>query len=50
MESQDSKLSCKVIIVGDVGVGKTCLINRFCKESYSAYHPKTTIGKIIILL
>ncbi|KAL7844362.1 hypothetical protein SRHO_G00229010 [Serrasalmus rhombeus] len=33
----------KVIVVGDVGVGKTCLINRFCKDSFDKGY-KATIG------
>lgn len=49
MESQDNELSCKVIIVGDSGVGKTSLLNRFCRGSYSEYN-SVTVGKIIIVL
>lgn len=49
MESQDNKLRCKVIIVGDSGVGKTCLMNRFCRESFATSN-STTVGKIIIVL
>ncbi|XP_029026944.1 ras-related protein Rab-34a isoform X2 [Betta splendens] len=33
----------KVIIVGDLAVGKTCLINRFCKEAFDKNY-KATIG------
>ncbi|XP_072517917.1 ras-related protein Rab-34 [Salminus brasiliensis] len=33
----------KVIVVGDVGVGKTCLINRFCKDTFDKGY-KATIG------
>ncbi|KAM9451742.1 ras-related protein Rab-34 isoform 2-T2 [Clarias gariepinus] len=33
----------KVIVVGDVAVGKTCLINRFCKDAYEKGY-KATIG------
>uniref|UniRef100_A0A673IF57 RAB34, member RAS oncogene family b n=1 Tax=Sinocyclocheilus rhinocerous TaxID=307959 RepID=A0A673IF57_9TELE len=33
----------KVIVVGDVGVGKTCLINRFCKDTFGKTY-KATIG------
>ncbi|XP_062867735.1 ras-related protein Rab-34 [Trichomycterus rosablanca] len=33
----------KVIVVGDVAVGKTCLINRFCKDTFEKGY-KATIG------
>uniref|UniRef100_A0A674BZY6 RAB34, member RAS oncogene family b n=1 Tax=Salmo trutta TaxID=8032 RepID=A0A674BZY6_SALTR len=33
----------KVIVVGDVAVGKTCLISRFCKDSFDKNY-KATIG------
>lgn len=33
----------KVIVVGDVAVGKTCLINRFCKDTFDKNY-KATIG------
>ncbi|RXN27084.1 ras-related Rab-34-like isoform X1 [Labeo rohita] len=33
----------KVIVVGDVGVGKTCLISRFCKDTFGKTY-KATIG------
>ncbi|XP_067232389.1 ras-related protein Rab-34 isoform X1 [Chanodichthys erythropterus] len=33
----------KIIVVGDVGVGKTCLINRFCKDTFDKTY-KATIG------
>ncbi|ROL47658.1 Ras-related protein Rab-34 [Anabarilius grahami] len=33
----------KVIVVGDVAVGKTCLINRFCKDTFDKMY-KATIG------
>ncbi|GAB6028678.1 hypothetical protein CHUAL_004503 [Chamberlinius hualienensis] len=34
---------CKVVVVGDVFVGKTCLVNRFCHEVFDKDY-KTTIG------
>jgi len=34
---------CKMIVVGDTGVGKTCLVNRFCKQSFDKDY-KATIG------
>ncbi|XP_062328648.1 ras-related protein Rab-34a isoform X1 [Osmerus eperlanus] len=33
----------KVIVVGDLAVGKTCLINRFCKDAFDKNY-KATIG------
>ncbi|TSQ46652.1 Ras-related protein Rab-34 [Bagarius yarrelli] len=33
----------KVIVVGDLAVGKTCLINRFCKDVFDKNY-KATIG------
>ncbi|KAF7700823.1 ras-related protein Rab-36 [Silurus meridionalis] len=37
-----SKMS-KVVVVGDLNVGKTCLINRFCKDVFDRDY-KATIG------
>uniref|UniRef100_A0A8C9R744 RAB34, member RAS oncogene family b n=1 Tax=Scleropages formosus TaxID=113540 RepID=A0A8C9R744_SCLFO len=34
---------CKVIVVGDVAVGKTCLIHRFCRDTFEKSY-KATIG------
>uniref|UniRef100_A0A8C2THI9 Ras-related protein Rab-36 n=1 Tax=Coturnix japonica TaxID=93934 RepID=A0A8C2THI9_COTJA len=33
----------KIIVVGDLAVGKTCLINRFCKDAFDKNY-KATIG------
>ncbi|OXB59531.1 hypothetical protein ASZ78_004504 [Callipepla squamata] len=33
----------KIIVVGDLAVGKTCLINRFCKDTFDKNY-KATIG------
>ncbi|XP_061575621.1 ras-related protein Rab-34a isoform X1 [Cololabis saira] len=33
----------KVIVVGDLAVGKTCMINRFCKDAFDKNY-KATIG------
>lgn len=35
--------SCKVVVSGDVAVGKTCLVNRFGHDLYSNNY-QTTIG------
>ncbi|NWI52743.1 RAB34 protein, partial [Calyptomena viridis] len=34
----------KIIVVGDLSVGKTCLINRFCKDTFDKNY-KATIGE-----
>ncbi|XP_076805370.1 ras-related protein Rab-34-like [Clavelina lepadiformis] len=34
---------CKMIVIGDVSVGKTSLVNRFCKKAFDADY-KATIG------
>jgi Ras-related protein Rab-1A len=39
----------KLLIIGESGVGKTCLLLRFTDDSFTANH-LTTIGKILILI
>ncbi|GJQ75689.1 putative phagosome-lysosome fusion [Trypoxylus dichotomus] len=34
---------CKVIILGDLSVGKTCIVNRFCDQKFELFY-KATIG------
>ncbi|KAI4460879.1 hypothetical protein MML48_5g00006103 [Holotrichia oblita] len=34
---------CKVIILGDLSVGKTCIVNRFCRQTFEPCY-KATIG------
>ncbi|CAD5119743.1 DgyrCDS8339 [Dimorphilus gyrociliatus] len=34
---------CKAVLVGDVAVGKTCLVNRFCHDAFDRDY-KATIG------
>lgn len=36
----------KILIIGDSGVGKTCLLLRFCENSFTTSH-LATIGKNI---
>jgi GTPase SAR1 family protein len=36
----------KLIIIGDAGVGKTCLLLRFSEENFQNRHI-TTIGKLL---
>ncbi len=39
----------KLLIIGESGVGKTCLLLRFTDDSFTANH-LTTIGKEFIIL
>jgi GTPase SAR1 family protein len=41
--ARKKKALLKVIILGDSGVGKTSLMNRFCRDRFSSKY-KTTIG------
>ncbi|KAG5866669.1 hypothetical protein JTB14_030278 [Gonioctena quinquepunctata] len=34
---------CKIIIIGDASVGKTCIVNRFCQKIFDSNY-KSTIG------
>ena len=42
IERRTSIRGCKVILVGDPSVGKSCLMNRFVHDDYSECHP--TVG------
>ena len=35
-------LTCKVVLIGESGVGKSCIISRYTKDSFSASMPSTT--------
>ena len=37
-------LSCKVVIVGDTGVGKTCLIERYVHNIYEENSKATLVS------
>ncbi|KAK7120332.1 hypothetical protein R3I94_020360 [Phoxinus phoxinus] len=43
LQGLDSIKMSKVVVVGDLNVGKTCLINRFCKDVFERDY-KATIG------
>ena len=38
-----SEINCKIVIVGESGVGKTCIISSFLGNEFSEEH-LTTIG------
>ena len=40
MEQKDN-LTCKLVLVGDTGVGKTCIIQRYVNNSYSENNEST---------
>ena len=40
--SVDYDIVCKVILIGDSGVGKTCLFKRFSEDTFSPNHVPTT--------
>lgn len=39
-----NNITCKTVIVGDSGVGKTSLMYRFCRGHYTTHN--STIGKM----
>uniref|UniRef100_A0AAV2JSF7 Ras-related protein Rab-36 n=1 Tax=Knipowitschia caucasica TaxID=637954 RepID=A0AAV2JSF7_KNICA len=43
LQPWDRQKMSKVVVVGDLNVGKTCLINRFCKDVFERDY-KATIG------
>lgn len=45
MESKIDEVNYKIIIVGDSNVGKTSLMNTFCKGTYDTHVP-ITLGKM----
>ena len=34
-ESNDNSIACKVVLVGESGVGKTCITNRFINDAFN---------------
>ncbi|XP_033735048.1 GTP-binding protein ypt2-like [Pecten maximus] len=43
VESTEKPFVCKILLIGDAGVGKTCLLLRFANDSFSETYV-TTIG------
>lgn len=44
-KKSDCDYMVKLLIIGDSGVGKTCLLMRFCESSFTNNH-LTTIGNV----
>ena len=57
MNENESKMSIvngntacfKILILGDTGVGKTCLINRFCDNLFAENYV-STVGKLKLII
>ena len=49
MGEKDYEATYKILILGDSGVGKTCLIFRFIEDIFSDSYI-STIGKLMLLL
>ena len=43
MDAKENEKEIKVILLGDSGVGKTCIINRYIKDEFNP-NSKTTLG------
>ena len=41
MEEEDLEIAIKVLVVGNGGVGKSSLIQRYCKGSFTSGYKKT---------
>lgn len=48
MGEKDYEVTYKILILGDSGVGKTCLIFRFIENIFSDSYI-STIGKLVVL-
>lgn len=40
-EYEETNKAIKIIIIGDMGVGKTCILNRFAKDEFTMEHVST---------
>ncbi len=48
MDRHDSKVpGCKVVLLGDSGVGKTCIIKRFVSNSFESNMITTNACKLL---
>ncbi len=47
-KKDDSDLQFKVIIIGDSGVGKSCLLTRYVKDIFMTEH-KVTLGSFLLI-
>ena len=43
MDGNENEKEIKVILLGDSGIGKTCIINRYINDEYNP-NSKTTLG------
>jgi GTPase SAR1 family protein len=43
MDAKENEKEIKVILLGDSGVGKTCIINRYINDEFNP-NSKTTLG------
>ena len=43
MDAKENEKEIKVILLGDSGVGKTCIINRYINDEFNT-NSKTTLG------
>jgi len=41
-----SKSTFKIVVIGDMGCGKTCLLKRFTENTYAEEQPATVTGVI----
>ena len=47
MEDDDNAKVCKVVLLGETGVGKTCIIDRFINDNFEDNKPATSISSFV---